>query len=140
MPSSFIENEVKSNLKNKRLLSNQINEIFATEINKKCSLNYIFCDDDYLLEINKKFLQHDTFTDIITFDLSENSNKVEGEIYISIDRIKENATNFEVDFNTELHRVIFHGALHLCGYKDKLKEDKEKMNEMENKYLQLYFQ
>ncbi len=87
--------------------------------------------------MNQQWLDHDTFTDIITFDLSD-SSMVKGEVYISIDRVKDNARAFERPFREELHRVIFHGALHLCGYKDKSKTQKEEMRRMEQKYLDLY--
>jgi probable rRNA maturation factor len=103
------------------------------------SLFFIFCKDEYLLNINKQFLQHDDYTDIITFNLSDNINTIEGEIYISIDRIKENATLNRVSQKEELHRVMFHGVLHLCGYKDKTPKDKKKMTTAENKCLELYF-
>jgi probable rRNA maturation factor len=101
-------------------------------------LSYIFCTDEYLLEINKQFLNHDTFTDIITFDLSETSDTIEGEIYISTERVAENATVFQTSYNRELHRVIFHGALHLCGYRDKKKGEKEEMRRQEEAALKLY--
>ncbi|RYZ50702.1 MAG: rRNA maturation RNase YbeY, partial [Sphingobacteriales bacterium] len=100
---------------------------------------YIFCNDEYLLEKNQQFLNHDTLTDIITFDLSESENELVSEIYISTDRIAENAEKFGMSYETELHRVIFHGTLHLCGFKDKKKEDKALMTEMENDSLQRYF-
>jgi rRNA maturation RNase YbeY len=103
------------------------------------SLDYIYCSDKYLLNINKEFLKHDFYTDIITFNLSESPKSLQGEIYISIDRVKDNAINFDVSFNRELHRVIFHGALHLCGYKDKTARDQQTMRKMEDKYLNQYF-
>lgn len=102
------------------------------------SLNYIFCTDKRLLEINRQYLKHDFYTDIITFPLSAPKMPVEAEIYISIDRVRENAKTLDVSFKTELHRVIFHGALHLCGYGDKTKGEKEKMRGKEDKYLQKY--
>lgn len=101
------------------------------------SINYIFCTDKTVLEINRQFLLHDFYTDIITFDLSE-SNAITAEVYISIDRAKENAAQIGVSIKSELHRVIFHGVLHLCGYKDKSKEEKEKMREKEEYYLKHY--
>lgn len=113
-------------------------QLFKEEKKPLESLNYIFCSDEYLLQINNDYLQHNYYTDIITFDLSENEKTV-GEIYISIDRVKDNAQNLEQSFKNELHRVIFHGALHLCGYKDKDSAEQEKMREMEDKYLNLYF-
>jgi probable rRNA maturation factor len=103
------------------------------------SLVYVFCDDDYLFRINRDFLGHDDLTDIITFSFSENSRSIEGEIYISSQRVRENAEHFAVGMNQELHRVIFHGLLHLCGYKDKLKADQAIMRAKEQQYLDLYF-
>jgi probable rRNA maturation factor len=102
-------------------------------------LNYIFCTDEYLLQVNRDFLQHDYYTDIITFDLSDTSKRVSGEIYISVDRVKDNALTQGVSFTEELHRVIFHGALHLCGYKDKKPAEVKAMRSAEDKYLELYF-
>jgi len=101
-------------------------------------VNYVFCTDEYLLEINEEFLKHRDFTDIITFDLGENSTNVLGEIYISVDRVKENAAFFEVPFHLELARVVFHGALHLCGLKDKSKREVKEMRAAEEKYLSAY--
>lgn len=104
------------------------------------SLNIIFCDDEYLLSINKGFLAHDYYTDIITFDLSESiSDPIQGELYISTERVKENATTHHQSFKKELHRVIFHGLLHLLGYKDKSATDGLKMKEMEDVLLVHYF-
>lgn len=104
------------------------------------TLHYIFCTDEDLLEINQKFLHHDTYTDIITFDLSENPREKNGEVYISRERVVENAKKFGVSFANELHRVIFHGALHLCGYKDKNKADQQEMRKREDHYLGKYFE
>lgn len=115
-----------------------INELFKKEGLKLTSLDYIFCSDDYLLKINQDFLKHDDYTDIITFDLSESSSVI-GEIYISIDRVYENASQHNVPFSHELHRVIFHGALHLCGYKDKSKPAKLEMTKREDHYLRIFF-
>lgn len=101
-------------------------------------LSYVFCSDEYLLDINKQFLKHDFYTDIITFGLSAKGEAVTGEIYISIDRVKENAKNHNVNYSEELLRVIFHGALHLCGYKDKTKREITIMREKEEHYLRLF--
>ena len=103
------------------------------------SLNYIFCTDKQLLEINKQYLKHDFYTDIITFELSPKKQPIEGEIYISIDRVKDNAWSLGETQYSELHRVIFHGALHLCGYKDKNKTELQEMRKTETKYLAQYF-
>lgn len=104
------------------------------------SLNIIFCNDDYLLSINRLYLQHDYYTDIITFDLSSSRQlPIQAELYISIDRVKDNATQLGLTYCKELHRVIFHGLLHLLGYKDKSNSDQKKMREMEEKLLRQYF-
>jgi probable rRNA maturation factor len=127
-------------LRNKVLLKK-----FLTKTSKQYkrpidSLNIIFCDDPYLLSINKQFLNHDFYTDIITFDLAAHpSDPIQAEIYISIQRVKENATTLNIPFTKELHRVIFHGLLHLLGYRDKLKKDQLTMRSMEDKLLLLYF-
>jgi rRNA maturation RNase YbeY len=103
-------------------------------------LSFIFCSDEYLLEINKSFLSHNYFTDIITFDLSDKTtNLISGEIYISVDTVKKNALDYNTTFENELHRVIFHGILHLCGYKDKKKSDQLTMKQKEEYYLSHYF-
>lgn len=101
------------------------------------ALSYVFCTDAFLLKINQDFLNHDTLTDIVTFDLSENEAAINGEIYISIDRVKENARLFHVDFDTELHRVIVHGVLHLLGYGDKSARAKALMRRKEEACLSL---
>ena len=98
-------------------------------------LNYIFCTDEYLLEKNQTFLNHNTSTDIITFDYSE-ENQISGDIFISIERVKENARKFAVEFETELKRVMIHGVLHLIGYKDKSEDEQKLMREKENFYLE----
>lgn len=98
-------------------------------------LNFIFCSDNYLLDINKEYLNHDTYTDIVTFDSSESEDVIAGDIFISVDRIRDNATKFSVSEKDELHRVIIHGVLHLCGYLDKTKDDKSRMTAKEDEYL-----
>lgn len=139
MAIRYYEADVRSGLKDKRRLSAFLQNLVKTYLPvDKTELTYVFCDDDYLLEKNQAFLNHDTLTDIITFDLSETEQELTGEIYISIDRVRENAAKFTVPYTTELHRVIFHGALHLCGFKDKKKEDKALMTQMENTCLQQY--
>jgi len=117
-----------------------IRSLFKKERKKLAGLNYIFCSDDYLLDINRQYLQHDYYTDIITFDLSEPGQAINAEIYISVERVRENARQFNSTLKQEIHRVIFHGALHLCGYRDKKKEEALLMRKMEEKYLGLYFQ
>ncbi|HRO42300.1 MAG TPA: rRNA maturation RNase YbeY [Flavipsychrobacter sp.] len=141
MAVRYFEQQVNSKLKNKRRLSSFLQSLIQKHRDdlKTIDLTYIFCNDNYLVEINQKFLNHDTLTDIITFDLSENEDDLVSEIYISIDRIKENAEKFKVQYEQELHRVIFHGALHLCGFKDKTSIAKEKMRQQEDSCLQQYF-
>ena len=116
-----------------------IGSLFKKEKKRLDQLSYIFCSDDYLLEINRQYLNHDFFTDIITFNLSGQDQALNAEIYISVDRVRDNARDFKSSFKNELHRVIFHGVLHLCGYKDKKPADKRKMRQTEDKYLSLYF-
>jgi rRNA maturation RNase YbeY len=99
-------------------------------------INYIFCDDEYLLSINKEYLNHDTYTDIISFDYSE-GNTLNGDIYISIERVKENAKTYKVSYSDELHRVLIHGVLHFAGFKDKTTPDQKEMTKQENYYLSL---
>lgn len=120
-------------------LKNFIQSIFKGEKKGLQSLVYIFCSDEYLLAINKEHLQHDYYTDIITFDLSENLNQIIGEIYISTDRVRDNASSLGVSIKEELHRVIFHGALHLCGYKDKTARHAKEMRAAEDECLKAYF-
>lgn len=140
MPSRFYEQDVNARLKNKRNLSSFLDALVWKHLQtEKIQLTYIFCTDERLLEINQQFLNHDTLTDIITFDLSTSKNELTGEIYISVPRIKENAEKYNCTYNEELHRVIFHGALHLCGYKDKNAADQANMRSMENNCLEEYF-
>jgi rRNA maturation RNase YbeY len=124
-------------LKNKAKLRDWFINTAKAEVNSIKELNYIFCSDAYLLEMNQSYLNHDTYTDIITFDNSETDERVLGDVFISIDRIKENAKNFGVTESEELHRVMIHGLLHLLGYSDKSKTEKAKMTEKENHYLAL---
>lgn len=97
--------------------------------------NIIFCSDDYLLDINKQYLDHHNYTDIVTFDYSED-NTIAGDLFISTDRIAENAKSFDVPFDQELHRVMVHGILHLCGYGDATDEEKKLMRSKEDNYLE----
>lgn len=120
----------------KRKLKLFIESLFLKEKTRLSELHYIFCSDSYLLKINRDYLRHDFYTDIITFDLSHNK-EVTGEVYISVDRLKENAKTFGVSYSDEAYRLLFHGALHLCGYKDKTKSDKAMMKKKENFYLKL---
>lgn len=138
MPSAtvnFFTEEIKYTIKNKLLLKQWIKDAIANEGLKPGEISFIFCSDEYLHKINVEYLNHDTYTDIITFDNSDDENVIAGDIFISIDRIKENAKSFLVKEVDELHRVIIHGILHLCGYLDKKPVDKKRMTEKENEYL-----
>ena len=114
-----------------------INRLAETENKSVGDLTYIFCDDAYLIEINRQYLDHDTYTDIITFDYTEGT-VLGGDIFISIERVKENALEFGVDFQDELLRVMAHGILHLSGYKDKEVEDVQLMRSKENEKIKLF--
>ena len=113
-----------------------IKAIMAEESREVGNITFVFCDDNYLLKINKEFLDHDTYTDIITFDYSV-GNEIISEIYVSTDRVEENAKKYKQTFENEIHRVMIHGVLHLCGYNDKLAEEKQIMRDKENHYLSL---
>jgi rRNA maturation RNase YbeY len=133
----FFFDSIQLSLPNRSGLKKFIEGIFKKEKTSLDSLNYIFCTDERLLGINRDYLKHDYYTDIITFDLSEGES-IQGEVYISIDRVRENAKTHGVGFQQELKRVIFHGALHLCGYKDKSKKDITLMRQKEDFYLETY--
>ncbi|RFZ92558.1 rRNA maturation RNase YbeY [Mucilaginibacter conchicola] len=136
MPAiSFFEEDIAYKLKNKTAVRKWLKDTIEAEGYKLRELNYIFCSDDYLLKINQQYLDHDTYTDIVTFDNSEEEGIIVSDIFISIDRILENAAKFNVTETHELHRVIIHGALHLLGYKDKSAADKQKMTSKEDFYL-----
>jgi rRNA maturation RNase YbeY len=128
--------ETSFDLTSEELISNWITETIFTEGYKIEEINYVFCDDDYLHKLNVEFLDHDTLTDIISFDYSM-GKIIQGDIFISIERVADNAKDFGVDFTEELHRVIIHGILHYCGYKDKTDEDASIMRSKENHYLEL---
>jgi rRNA maturation RNase YbeY len=115
-----------------------IEDVIKKEKKTVGDITYIFCDDDYLLERNKEFLDHNTLTDIITFNYCIDNN-ISSDIMISIDRVKENSTTFENSFNKELKRVMIHGILHLIGYNDKSDKEKELMREKENFYLNMFY-
>ncbi len=115
-------------------ISKWISGVISSEEFKEGEINYVFCDDDYLNKLNIEFLNHDTLTDIISFD-NKIGKILHGEIFISVDRVKENAKIFRVTFKEELCRVIVHGVLHFCGYKDKSEEDSKLMRNKENFYI-----
>ena len=134
----FFSEDIKFELSNSEAITEWIAQVVFRENRKLKSLTYIFCSDDYLHQINVEHLNHDTLTDIITFPYHESEDAlIESDIFISIDRVRENATSFNVFFEQELHRVIIHGALHLCGYKDKTKTEEKKMRSKENEALEL---
>ena len=139
MTVHFFFTDTKINLTQRTLLKKFIEGIFKKEGKQLSSLNYIFCSDKYLLDINQRFLKHDYYTDIITFDISEKGMPVEAEIYISTDRVKENAKIEGKTTTNELHRVLFHGVLHLCGYGDKGKAQAKQMRSKEDHYIKKYF-
>ena len=138
MTISFNKADATATLKNRVALKSFIEKSVKKEGLSIESLNYVFCSDKYLLEINKQFLDHNYYTDIISFDLSEVPGQLIGEVYISVDRVKDNAKTHGATFSEELLRVIFHGALHFCGYKDKKPSDVKKMRHMEDLWLTAY--
>lgn len=132
--SEDIDFKVVNPLKTKKWIKNAS----FSEGYEVSQLNYIFCSDEYLLEINKQYLDHDYFTDIITFDNSEEDKELEGDIYISVDRVRDNAETFHTDFNSEMRRVLIHGLLHLVGYEDSSEALKTAMRAKEDEYLRLF--
>ena len=126
--------ETDFKLDSEEQISNWITETIFSETYKLGDINYVFCDDEYLHKLNVEFLNHDTLTDIISFDYSV-GKIIQGDIFISIERVNDNAKDFDVSFEEELKRVIIHGVLHYCGYKDKTDNDAKVMREKENHYL-----
>lgn len=141
MSAFFYDSEVHSGLQQKRKLSVFLDERVHHYLEgiRKIRLDYVFCSDEALLQVNREFLDHDTYTDIITFDLSEREEDIIGEIRISTDRVADNAQKFGVSYELELHRVIFHGMLHLCGFRDKKPAEKDEMRAQEDACLRAYF-
>ena len=138
MSISFNQADSKVTLANRVALKSFIEKRVKKEGFSIETLTYVFCSDKYLLKMNKDFLSHNYYTDIISFDLSETPGNLIGEVYISVDRVKDNAKTLGTTLKEELHRVIFHGALHFCGYKDKKTADAKKMREMEDRWLNAY--
>ncbi|AUC82975.1 rRNA maturation RNase YbeY [Lacinutrix sp. Bg11-31] len=132
MISFNYENDFK--LPNETQISKWISSVIVTENCKEEEINYVFCDDDYLHKLNVDFLDHDTLTDVISFDYSVGKT-LHGDIFISTERVEDNAKDFENTFQEELHRVLVHGVLHYCGYKDKTEDEAKLMREKENLYL-----
>ena len=139
MPSiTFFYEDIGFRLRSSPLTRAWIRKVIKAENKRLGELNYIFCSDEFLLGINRQYLEHDTLTDIITFDNSEEPDRIEGDIFISIDRVTENANKFNTSFPKELHRVMIHGALHLIGYNDKTPSQKKQMRKKEDSYLSLH--
>jgi len=134
-PINFFTEEIKYDLKHKTNIRTWIKNTIEAEGYVLEELNFIFCSDEYLLAINQQYLQHDTYTDVITFDNSEVLKTITGDIFISIERIQENAKNYKGKIADELCRVMIHGTLHLLGYKDKGKAAKTLMTQKEDQYL-----
>jgi len=130
----FFEEDIRVPLNKKREIKSWLQSVAKEEGKKIGELNYVFCSDSYLLEMNQQYLNHNTLTDIITFDQSDNPTIVEGDIYISFDRVKENGSSLQSE-KTELYRVMVHGLLHLLGYKDKKTEEQQLMRSKEDYYL-----
>ncbi len=134
MISFNYENNFK--IDNIQILQTWIEGVIVSEKFELGEINYIFCDDDYLHNLNVEYLNHDTLTDVISFDYTV-GNVIQGDIYISTERVADNAQDFKATFSDELHRVMVHGVLHYCGYKDKSEGESEAMRSMENHYLKL---
>ncbi|MEX0811078.1 MAG: rRNA maturation RNase YbeY [Chitinophagales bacterium] len=137
MPIYFHTEDIPFKLQNQAEIKKWINLCIRESEKESGTINYIFCLDAYLLEINKKHLGHDYYTDIITFDNSEKAEIIDADIFVSIERVKENAKNFGVAINMELHRVLIHGVLHLLGWNDKSPKEAQLMREKEDKCLNI---
>jgi rRNA maturation RNase YbeY len=135
MISFNYENEFE--LQNEDQIATWISAVILSENKKEGDINYIFCDDEYLLNLNEQYLDHDTLTDIISFDYSV-GNELHGDIFISVERVRENAQDFNVTFEEELKRVLVHGVLHYCGYKDKSEEDEQLMRSKEDEKIKMF--
>ena len=129
--------ETEFELPNEDQFSNWLSQVILSENKKEGDINYIFCDDDYLLNLNEQYLDHDTLTDIISFDYTV-GNELHGDIFISIERVRENAQDFNVTFDEELKRVLAHGILHYCGFKDKSEEDEQLMRQKEDEKIKMF--
>lgn len=136
--TNFFSEDKSFVLQNKKSIRKLLGLVCERESKKISFINCIFCSDEYLLEINKKYLKHNQPTDVITFDYAPKDDSLEGDVYISVDTVKVNAKDYNVSFQEEIVRVIVHGALHLVGFLDKSKKEKRIMRSKENKYLSLY--
>lgn len=137
MPIQLHTEEIVFSLKNEQAICKWIQNVISEHQYKLIDLNYIFCSDEYLLKINQEYLAHDYYTDIITFDNSENEAEIEADLFISIDRVQDNSNQNESAFDDELHRVMIHGVLHLLGFGDKTEEEIKEMRQKENDCLSL---
>ncbi len=135
MISFNYENEFQ--LQNEDLISTWISAVILSENKKEGDINYIFCDDEYLLNLNEQYLDHDTLTDIISFDYSV-GNELHGDVFVSTERVRDNAKDFKVTFEEELKRVLVHGVLHYCGYKDKSEDDVQLMRKKEDEKIKMF--
>ncbi len=138
MPVRFFSEDVSFSLKNKRVLKSWINDVVNKNNYEVDNINIVFCSDQYLSGFNKTYLKHNTLTDIITFTYNNTETAaILGDIFISVERVKDNAKKYSISFSDELYRVIIHGILHLCGYEDKTKSEKNNMRAKENDSLQM---
>jgi rRNA maturation RNase YbeY len=135
---NFFSEKKTFKINNKKKLRLLFKEVCKQEKAVLSFVNCVFCSDEYLHKINKKHLKHNFLTDIITFDFSEKKNQIEGDLYISVDRVKDNAKKYKDTFLDETTRVVLHGLLHLIGYNDKTEKEKKRMRVLENKYVSLY--
>jgi probable rRNA maturation factor len=135
MPIQFVSSDIPFTLPNKEAVVRLVKKVIANEKHSAGTINFTFCSDAFLFDINKKFLNHSTLTDIITFQYP--AKKLSGELFISVDRVKDNAKKFNSTAKQELHRVIIHGILHLCGYGDKKTSERRIMKEKEEYYLNM---
>lgn len=129
--------ETEFELPNEDQISNWLSQVILSEDKKEGDINYIFCDDEYLLNLNEQYLDHDTLTDIISFDYTV-GNELHGDIFISVERVQDNATDFNVTFDEELKRVLVHGILHYCGYKDKSESEEQVMRQKEEEKMKMF--
>lgn len=134
---SFFCQDIVFKIQKPRKTAAWLEQVVAQEKKSLSGLNYIFCSDEYLLQINQQYLNHYTYTDIITFDNSDEGEGIEGDVFISVDRVRDNAAQFETTLEDEVHRVLVHGLLHLCGYGDKTQAEKKLMRKKEDQYLSL---
>ena len=137
MPVQFFSEKVFFSLQNSSFYALWLKRIISDNKKELANLNYIFCSDEYLLKVNQDYLNHNYYTDVIAFDNAESEKMIEGDVFISIDRIRENATSLSVPFDLELSRVLVHGLLHLLGYRDKTDEEKVLMREKEEACISL---